>query len=297
MRQQPDRPRAHRVMCAHAKRILRLCHHLAKRLLYFLPPGRQIRSAHALSGPIDKNSLELPLPIVGITACLQPARPSSAGFEGKPSSGKGGAKPFPLPAHPYLHPRLSPDDRQLAVEIEGPVHDSYFYDISREALTRFSFDGATHWPVWSPRGDRITFRSGRTTPMSMWWMPADRSGTDERLTLVQGPYQNPESWSPDGRALLFTQKTAAAGGDIFVLPIDGGRQPRPLVQTKFDEGSPKFSRDGTWVAYSSNESGQPEVYVTPYPGPGARIQVSNDGGNDPVWRRKGESSTTGAAPT
>ena len=61
----------------------------------------------------------------------------------------------------------------------------------------------------------------------------------------------------------------------------------PLVQTKFDEGSPKFSPDGKWLAYCSNESGRPEVYVTPYPGPGARIQVSVDGGFDPVWRRKG----------
>ena len=77
------------------------------------------------------------------------------------------------------------------------------------------------------------------------------------------------------------------GQDIFVLPLDGDRRPRPLVQTKFDEGSPKFSPDGTWVAYCSNESGRAEVYATPYPGPGARIQVSNDGGSDPVWRRKG----------
>jgi len=72
-----------------------------------------------------------------------------------------------------------------------------------------------------------------------------------------------------------------------VLALDGDRKPRPLVQTKFDEGSPKFSPDGKWVAYCSNESGRPEVYVTPYPGPGARIQVSADGGFDPVWRRKG----------
>src|SRR6185436_19546360 len=197
------------------------------------------------------------------------------------------AKPLPLPPRPYLHPRLSPDDQRLAMEIEGPTHDSYFYDISRDALTRFSFDGATHWPVWTPRGDRITFRSSRTTPMSMWWMPADRSGADERLTLVEGDTQNPESWSPDGRALLFTQKRKDAGADIFALSLDGNRQPRPLVQTKFDEGSPKFSPDGKWVAYCSNEAGLAEVYLTPYPGPGAKIQVSNDGGTDAVWRRKG----------
>jgi eukaryotic-like serine/threonine-protein kinase len=200
---------------------------------------------------------------------------------------KGAGTPFPLPPRSYLHPRLSPDDRQLAMEVEGPIHDSYFYDISRGALSRFSFDGSTHWPVWTARGDRITFRSGRTRPMSMWWMPADRSGAEERL-LPAGPQtQNPESWSPDGRALLFTRLQPGSGADIFVLLLDGDRQPRPLVQTKFDEGSPKFSPDGKWVAYCSSETGRMEVYVTPYPGPGAKILVSTDGGFDPVWRRKG----------
>ena len=124
-------------------------------------------------------------------------------------------------------------------------------------------------------------------PMSLWWMPADRSTADERLLPTDGQYQNPESWSPDGRTLLFTQRSQAAGADIYSWSIDRDRQPRPLVQTKFDEGSPKFSPDGKWVAYCSNESGQKEVYVTPYPGPGAKIQVSNGGGSDPVWRRKG----------
>jgi Tol biopolymer transport system component len=200
---------------------------------------------------------------------------------------KGAATPLPLPPRPYLHPRLSPDDRQLAIEIEGAAHDSYSYDISRGTLAQFSFDGSTHWPLWSPQGDRITFRSGRTTPMSMWWIPADRSGEDERLGSIDGQMQNPESWSPDGRALLFTQKRKDAGSDILVLPLDGDRRPRPLVQTKFDEGAPKFSPDGKWVSYCSNESGRTEVYLTPYPGPGARIQVSTEGGTDAVWRRKG----------
>lgn len=200
---------------------------------------------------------------------------------------KGVTEPFPLPPRSYLHPRFSPDDRQVAMEIEAPVHDSYTYDISRNALSRFSFDGTTHWPIWTPRGDRIAFRSGRTSFMSMWWTPADRSGSDERLTTVDGNMQTPESWSPDGRSLLFTQRTPNSGADIFVLSMDGDRKPRPLVQTNFDEGAPKFSPDGKWVAYCSNESGRAEVYVTPYPGPGARIQVSTDGGSDPVWRRKG----------
>jgi serine/threonine-protein kinase len=125
----------------------------------------------------------------------------------------GAAKSLPLPVRAYLHPRLSPDERQLVMEIEAPTHDSYFYDISRDALTRFSFDATTHWPIWTPAGDRVAFRSGRTPLMSMWWMPADRSGKDERLTPVEGNMQTPESWSPDGRALLFTQRSQNNGAD------------------------------------------------------------------------------------
>jgi hypothetical protein len=87
--------------------------------------------------------------------------------------------------------------------------------------------------------------------------------------------------------LLFPQRNKDAASDFLVLPLDGDRRPRPLVQTKFDEGAPRFSPDGKWVSYCSNESGRTQVYVTPYPGPGARIQVSTDGGTDAVWRRKG----------
>jgi eukaryotic-like serine/threonine-protein kinase len=200
---------------------------------------------------------------------------------------QGAAKALPLPPRAYLHPRFSPDDRQVVMEIESPTHDSYSYDTSRETLTRCSFDGRTHWPIWTAGGERIAFRSGRTALMSIWSTPADRSGEDERLTPVDGYMQTPESVSPDGRAMLFTQRSAETGADIFVLPLTGDRRARPLLQSKFDEGAPKFSPDGNWVAYCSNESGKPEVYVTPYPGPGPKVLVSTDGGSDPVWRRKG----------
>jgi serine/threonine-protein kinase len=75
-----------------------------------------------------------------------------------------------------------------------------------------------------------------------------------------------------------------SGSDIYMLRLRGDQRPQPLVRTKFSEGSPKFSPDGKWIAYASNESGRSEVYVMAYPGPGAKIQVSNDGGTDPVWR-------------
>jgi eukaryotic-like serine/threonine-protein kinase len=200
---------------------------------------------------------------------------------------KGRATRLTLPPRPYLHPQLSPDERQLAIEVEGASHDFYTYDFTRGTLTKLSFDGASHWPIWTAKGDRLTFRSWKTGTMTMWSMPADRSGPPELLTSI-GNMQSPESWSPDGRTLVFTQMDdPERGADIYVLSLDGDRKPHPLVRTKFSEGAPKFSPDGKWVAYSSNESGKPEVYAMAYPGPGPKIQISTDGGTDPTWRRAG----------
>jgi len=122
--------------------------------------------------------------------------------------------------------------------------------------------------------------------MTMWWMPGDQSGPPQLLTDI-GSMQSPESWSPDGKTLAFTQMDdPQSGSDIYMLPLDGDRKPQAFARTKFSEGSPKFSPNGKWVAYSSNESGQPEVYVSAYPS-GEKLPISNNGGTDPLWRRDG----------
>ena len=194
--------------------------------------------------------------------------------------------PLPMPVRAYLHPRISPDAREIAIEIEGPSHDIYTYDLARGVLEKMTFDGTSHWPVWTPDADRLTFRSWKTGTMTMWMMPADRSASPQLVTST-GSMQSPESWSPDGRTLAFTQMDdMERGSDIYVLTLPN-RTPRPLIQTKFSEGSPKFAPDGRWVAYSSNESGRAEVYVVTYPGPGPTTQISTDGGTDPVWRHDG----------
>jgi serine/threonine-protein kinase len=194
---------------------------------------------------------------------------------------------LPLKPSSYLHPRLSPDGRQLAYEVEGASHDIFTYDFDRGTTTRMSLDGASHWPLWTPDGQRLTFRSWKTGTMTMWWMPADKGASPERLTHV-GSMQSPESWSPDGRTLAFTQMDdPASGSDIYALSLDRAGEPQVLWRTKFSEGSPKFAPNGKWVAYSSNESSQPEVYVTEYPGPGRKITISTNGGTDPLWRHDG----------
>jgi hypothetical protein len=94
------------------------------------------------------------------------------------------------------------------------------------------------------------------------------------------------AFSPDGRFLAFDDKNSETGDDVRAVALDD-RAVRPVADTRFREGSAKFSPDGRWIAYSSDESGRPQIYVQAFPGPGPKIQVSNDGGTDPVWRRSG----------
>jgi serine/threonine protein kinase/WD40 repeat protein len=198
----------------------------------------------------------------------------------------GQTEPVPLKPASYLYPRIAPDGRSMAVEIEGPNHDFYFYDFARTVLSKVTTDGMSHNPVWSPDGTRLAYRSWVAGGMTMWSMNADRSGTPERLD-VKGTRQNPVSFSPDGKFLAFDQKDGETNDDAWIMPLSGGGEARPISRSKFGEGSAKFSPDGRWIAYSSSESGKPEIYVQPFPGLGPKIQISNAGGTDPVWRRMG----------
>jgi Tol biopolymer transport system component len=121
--------------------------------------------------------------------------------------------------------------------------------------------------------------------MTMWWMPADRSAPAQRLNPA-GTRESPVSFSPDGRFLSFDDKNTDTRDDARVLSL-ATNTAQPVAASRFAEGSAKFSPDGRWIAYASDESGKSEIYVQPFPGPGPKIQISNGGGFDPVWRRSG----------
>jgi serine/threonine protein kinase len=198
----------------------------------------------------------------------------------------GKAEPLPLPAKSYLHPRISPDTRKLAIEIEGTNHDCYVYDFASGVLSNITTDGVSHWPVWSPDGKNIGYRSGPMGRFRLWQVPADRSRPPEQVPAT-GASQSAESYSPDGRAMAYTTAALGAPPKVTVVSLQGDGTPRPLDDSKYAQGSPKFSPDGRWLGYCSNESGKAQVYVQAFPGPGPKIQVSNDGGTDPVWKRSG----------
>ncbi len=198
----------------------------------------------------------------------------------------GNAEKVPLPFRSYLHPRLSPDGVKLAIEIEGADHDIYVYDFRSGVLSNLTTDGVSHWPVWSPDGRDIGYRSGVMGRFRLWQVPADRSRAPRQVPAA-GFSQSAESYSPDGRAMAYTAAQPGAPPKVTVVQLDGDPAPRPIDNSKYAQGSPKFSPDGHWLAYCSNESGKPQVYVQAFPGPGAKIQISSDGGTDPVWRRTG----------
>jgi len=198
----------------------------------------------------------------------------------------GQAEKVPLPPRSYLHPRISPDGRKVAVEIEGSHHDIYVYDVASGVLSNITTDGVSHWPVWSPDGRDIGYRSGPMGRFQLWQVRADRSRGPEPVPAT-GVSQSAESYSPDGQAIAYTAAAPGVPPKVTVVSLQGDRTPRPLDNSRYAQGSPKFSPDGRWLAYCSNESGKPQVYVQAFPGPGAKTQVSNDGGTDPVWKRTG----------
>jgi serine/threonine-protein kinase len=209
-------------------------------------------------------------------------------------SRNGEAQPLVAPAHAYLGPRVSPDGRKIAVAIQEQEAQIWQYDLARETLTRLTFEGNNNVaPSWTPDGKRIAFISNAAAPQNIFWLLADGSGGLERLTTSQYT-QVPMSWSADGQMLAFLEVNPSTGYDIWVLRMGDPsassgqvRKAEPFLRTSFNESVPRFSRDGHWLAYISNESGRYEVYVQPFPGPGGKWQISTEGGTEPLWNPNG----------
>jgi serine/threonine protein kinase/Tol biopolymer transport system component len=200
--------------------------------------------------------------------------------------------------------QFSPDRQSLAIGVQDGGHrDIWIYDVKRGLPTRFTFDPASaRNPVWSPDGRSIVFESNRKSNYDLYRKTVDGAGTEE-LLYADDQNKVPTSWSPDGKVLLFTTSSAAGktGSDIWALPLTPGQpgpegtpplKPFPVVQTRFDEADARFSPDGKWIAYDSNESGRTQTYITAFPPPASgasgKRQVSTSGGLYPQWRPDGK---------
>jgi Tol biopolymer transport system component/predicted Ser/Thr protein kinase len=189
------------------------------------------------------------------------------------------------------NPRISPDGQRVALDATDPKTrniDIWIHELSGGIARRLTSHPAIDaLPTWSPSGDRIAFMSLRQIHPDLYTTSSDGAG-DDRTILQSDRTKMATDWSPDGRFLLYRVVDATSNLQIWVVPLEGDGSPRPFLQTGFGVSDGQFSPDGRWVAYASNESGTWEIYVAPFPGPGANWKVSSTGGSEPRWRRDGK---------
>jgi len=191
-------------------------------------------------------------------------------------------------AREYAHVRLSPNGRQVALTIvTGARRDIWTLDLTAGTLTPLTTTGTSRNPIWSADGRRILYASTHSGRAGLWWQPADGSGPAQ-LAVV--PRRNPwfADLSPDGRHVVF-QGIASANFDLESVSLDSAHEARALSSSPTAiEAMGRFSPDGQWVAYFSDESGRAEVYVRPFDEGGGRVLISVAGGRRPIWGHDGK---------
>jgi serine/threonine protein kinase len=191
-------------------------------------------------------------------------------------------------SHGPAYMSVSPDYKRLAVtrSTDGNA-DIWLLSLDREGTVRFTTDPRPEIaPIWSPKGDRIVFAFATKLAFDLYQKTVTGSSREE--LLITDESKQATDWSRDGQYLLYRSLNPKTGEDIWALPLTGDKKPFPVVRTEFEERDAQFSPDGKWIAYQSNDSGRFEIYVQPFPGPGARIPVSTSGGTQVRWRRDGK---------
>ena len=205
----------------------------------------------------------------------------------------GAEEPLPLKADNFMLPRLSPAGDRLVVQI-GATRDLWTYDFGRGTLTKLTSDRiiAFSAPAWTPDGSRVVFTTWFDGDVGLGWVPPDGSGPVEELIKGVGMRSFERTHPvmlPDGSGVIMTG--LAPGGsveDLLFVPLNGERRLETLFQAAGVERNPAIAPSGRFIAYNSDESGRPEVYVRPFPNAGSRKwQISTDGGAGPVWTRGG----------
>jgi Tol biopolymer transport system component len=193
----------------------------------------------------------------------------------------------------FSQPTISPDATKVAVatyDLMWWTPDVWILDLVRGTKTRFTFGpGIGASPVWQPDGQAIIYGSGQKGKPHIY-RKALNGKTADVLLETDGLFEIPRSICHDGRYLAYLRRegSVSARGEIWILPLFGDRKPFPLVQSQFDITDPAFSPDCKWVAYTSSDPGQTEVYVTSFPDGARKYQVSTGGGQIPRWRADGK---------
>jgi serine/threonine-protein kinase len=195
-----------------------------------------------------------------------------------------------LEAARYTYPRLSPDGTRLAYVItQGSNSDLWIYDWQRNAKTRLTNGRVTRDPIWGPDGRFVVFESVD----GMVFVQADGAGAVQQLTQTKNR-QLPNSFTADGKELVFSELRPGAKAEIRVLPVEIGAgkltagEPRSLFKTSSISTFASISPDGRWLAYANADGGPYEIYVRAFPDRGTQVQVSNSGGTMPYWSRNGQ---------
>jgi serine/threonine-protein kinase len=190
----------------------------------------------------------------------------------------------------YSSPRFSPDGRRLALAIRSRSGtDVWIEDLGSRTPTKLTTEGQmNNRPEWTPDGKRILYQSNRSGQLALWWQNADLSGAAELIESAPGTV-SAGVFSPDGQTLLYWINGPGPRDpiDIMYRRVTGDTARKPIAATSAGEITPKFSPDGKWVVYASNQDGPLQVYVQPFPPTGKRYQVSAAGGYAPVWSPDG----------
>jgi hypothetical protein len=192
----------------------------------------------------------------------------------------------------YHSPRVSPNGRQVLFDFSEATRDIWLLDLRDTTITRVTFTKDGHDPHWLPDGRQFLFGSSRGSQVGIFRGSTDGTGGADSL-LIDGPQISVHSVTSDGRtgiaAMVSTRQTAQGlgGFDLVTVPLTGNAKSKPLLTSDYNEFYPALSPDGRWLAYVSDESNRPEVYVRPFPGPGSKVLVSQSGGSEPVWSRTG----------
>lgn len=186
---------------------------------------------------------------------------------------------------PFWTLRLGNDEKALFVEIEQPESAVWSYDLARDTLTRITQQGVSYSSAPSPDGKKLAYEAVRDGVAGILLSDPDGSN-EERLTSTK-QFHYPTSWTPDGRTLAITAGSDRGFSEVWTIDLETPDKPNVLVSGRFNAGAADFSPDGKWIVYVSDEFGRPEIFVRPSSGTGSRVQISKNGGEQPVWSPNG----------